>query len=116
MRNYEEKLQTACYHWFTLQYSIYRGLLFHVPNGGSRKSAAEGARFKRMGVVPGVADFVFLFNKTAYLIELKSGSGKQQDTQKDFQNTVEKHGFEYHIIHSVDGFRKLIDSIIKKEL
>ena len=87
MRNHEEeKLQTACYDWFIMQYGIYRGLLFHVPNGGSRKSASEGARFKRMGVVAGVSDFVFLFNKTAYLIELKSGRGKQRGSQKEFES------------------------------
>ncbi len=31
-------------------------LLIHIPNGG-RRNAREGARFKRMGVRPGVSDY-----------------------------------------------------------
>ena len=48
---------------------------FHVPNGGSR-NAAEGARFKAIGVKAGVPDLVFLAYQRFYLLEFKEPGGK----------------------------------------
>lgn len=48
---------------------------FHVPNGGSR-NAAEGARFKAIGVKAGVPDLVFLAHHRFYCLEFKEPGGK----------------------------------------
>jgi hypothetical protein len=48
---------------------------FHVPNGGSR-NAAEGARFKAIGVKAGVPDLIFLAHQRFYCLEFKEPNGK----------------------------------------
>lgn len=48
---------------------------FHVPNGGSR-NAAEGARFKAIGVKAGVPDLMFLAHQRFYCLEFKEPGGK----------------------------------------
>lgn len=56
---------------------------FHVPNGGSR-SAAEGGRFKAIGVKAGVPDLVFLAYQRFYLMEWKEpGKGTLSKAQRE---------------------------------
>jgi hypothetical protein len=107
----EDRLQQSCYVWFHNEYPELRGLLFHVPNGGAR-NGFEAKKFKWMGVVPGVADLIFLFNKKAYFIELKTEKGTQSKVQKEWENTVIVQGFNYHILRSLEEFQRLIKSII----
>jgi len=107
----EDRLSQECYLSFHNKYPQYRGLLFHVPNGGAR-DAREGAKFKSMGVFRGVCDYILLWNKKIYLIELKTEEGRQSKDQLYWQNLVEKHGFEYSIIKDSTQFIKYIESII----
>lgn len=53
---------------------------FHVPNGGSR-NAAEGARFKQIGVKAGIPDLVFFAYSRFYLMEWKVPNGRAPETQ-----------------------------------
>lgn len=107
----EDRLQQECYLWFHSEYPCYRGLLFHVPNGGARNSR-EGAKFKAMGVFPGVADLIFIFGGRFFAIELKTILGTQSDKQKYWQDLVEKQGGEYFIVRSLDAFKRLIKTIM----
>jgi hypothetical protein len=61
MKKSEDRIQQECYRWFHNTYPELRGLLFHVPNGGKR-DGREAKKLKTMGVVPGVADLIFLYN------------------------------------------------------
>lgn len=109
----EDQLQETCFRWFSLKYSSLFGLLFHVPNGGTR-SKREAVKFKRIGVIAGVPDFIFLFNGKAYGIELKVAPNKQTDNQKRIQEAFELQDIEYHLVYSFEEFTKLIDTIVKK--
>lgn len=72
----------------------------HVANE-RRCSPREGAFLKQMGVLPGVADFVFVtFPARVSFLEVKRPGGKLTDSQKEFRNRVEKLGCEYDIAHS----------------
>jgi len=55
--NYEDNLTIASFKLIRNKYGVHtkRLISFHVPNGGNR-NAREGAKFKRMGVVPGIPD------------------------------------------------------------
>ena len=78
MRHRESDLQIACVRWFTMQYPQYRGLLFAVPNGGSR-NRIEAARMKAEGTVAGVSDLILLVPRGhfgALCIELKTENGQ----------------------------------------
>ena len=107
----EDALQQLCYMWFHNTYPQYRGLLFHVPNGGSR-NAREGKKFKQIGVVAGVADLLFLFNGKCYCLELKTEVGRQSKKQQDWQDLVERNDFNYFVIRDVDTFKNYIKTII----
>ena len=106
----EDDLQMQCVTWFRLQFPKFARLLHHSPNGG-RRNAREGARFKKMGVQPGFPDLVLLVASQdchALFIELKSATGRQEDSQKEYQALVEAQGYRYALVRSFDEFKKLI--------
>ena len=108
----EDDLQMQCVTWFRLQFPKYARLLHHSPNGG-RRNAREGARFKKMGVQPGFPDLVLLIASQdchALFIELKSATGRQEDSQKEYQALVEAQGYRYALVRSFDEFKKLIEN------
>ena len=108
----EDDLQMQCVTWFRLQFPKFARLLHHSPNGG-RRNAREGARFKKMGVQPGFPDLVLLVASQdchALFIELKSATGRQEDSQKEYQALVEAQGYRYALVRSFDEFKKLIEN------
>ena len=107
----EDQLTAACYQWWHEHYAEYRGLLWHVPNGGARH-LAEANRFKAMGVFPGVSDFLLLWNSRLYCFELKVGTNKQSDHQEYWQMMVEGEGAEYFLIKDLNTFKWTIRNII----
>ena len=66
-------------------------LWFHVPNGG-RRNPIEGAQFKRMGVLAGVADLIILHRGHAYGLELKSETGRPSVAQMEFMSRLTQAG------------------------
>ena len=82
----ENNEQETVIEWAELAARRYPalGLLFHVPNGGKR-SIAEAARFRRMGVKAGVPDLVLPVARGQYhglYIELKAHGGTASPNQK----------------------------------
>lgn len=115
MRHREHELQVASVRWFRLQYPEYAPLLFAVPNGGARDKR-EGARLKAEGVTAGVADLLLLVPRVeqdeegaayyipALCIEMKTDKGRQQATQHAWQTAVEREGYKYIVVRSLDEF------------
>lgn len=106
----EDDLQMQCVRWFQLQFPQFSRLLHHSPNGGKR-NAREGARFKQMGTQAGFPDLILLVAANGYhalMLELKTRTGRQQDSQKDYQKRVEEQGYRYVVIRSFDQFRETI--------
>lgn len=96
--------------WFRLQYPSIARLIFAVPNGGSR-NGREAAKMKGEGVTAGVADVILLKASSGYAslcIEFKTEKGRQQQTQKDWQQVVEENGNKYVICRSFDSFRDIV--------
>ena len=111
----EHHIQCACVNWFRYQYPEYRSLLFAVPNGGARSKATAG-RLKAEGVVAGVADMLLLVPSCGYhglCIEMKTKTGKQSDSQKEWQKEVKKKGYKYVVCRSLDEFIEIIDEYIE---
>lgn len=81
---------------FVINYLRWNGIYcFTVPNGGKR-DVKTGAYLKKEGQLAGVADLVLcLPNGEAVFVELKAGENGQQESQKRFQENVEKLGFRY---------------------
>ncbi len=76
-----EEYAIHCALWALYQTAGKPGtFLFHPANKAS--SAKEGARFKRMGVVPGIPDLVGSIEGRFYGLEIKTESGHLSDVQQ----------------------------------
>lgn len=70
---------------------------------------------KSEGVTAGVADVLFLYPNSEYhglCIEFKTNTGRQQKSQKCFQQAVEAQGYQYAIVRSIDDFIELVKNYI----
>ena len=111
----EDDLQMQCVSWFRLQYPQLARLLHHSPNGG-RRDAREGARFKQMGTQAGFPDLILLVAAQGYhalLLELKTRTGRQQDSQKEYQQLAEAQGYRYVVIRSLEAFMDEVNTYMK---
>jgi hypothetical protein len=110
MKHEESQIQRNCVTWFRLQYPSIACLLFAVPNGGARNKR-EAAIMKGEGVTAGVADVILLYPSSGFhslCIEFKTEKGKQQPSQKKWQELIETYGYKYVICRSFDDFRNTI--------
>ncbi|MBQ8051657.1 MAG: VRR-NUC domain-containing protein [Bacteroidaceae bacterium] len=110
----EHRIQCACVRWFRYQYPTLRHNLFAVPNGG-RRDLVTGAKMKAEGVLAGVADLILLKSNNHYgalLIEMKTRTGRQADTQRDWQRRIEQDGYKYVICRSLDDFIREITTYL----
>lgn len=91
--NLEDKYQCAFVKAFRIQFPDI--LMWHTPNGGMR-NIAEAAKFKRMGVLPGIPD-VFIAEprrgKHGMFIELKTEKGAVSEYQKKILPKLEGVGY-----------------------
>lgn len=111
----EHRLQCQCVRWFALQYPKLRGRLFAVPNGGKR-DVTTAAKLKAEGVVAGVADLILLVRNSKYgalLIEMKTRTGRQSDSQKEWQKIV-GGDYKYVVCRSVEDFINKVNSYLNQ--
>lgn len=101
-RRDEHNLQEACVKYFDATRKDSQRL-FHINN--KAKNAIEGAKFKRMGVRKGIADFCLICDKgTVVWIELKKSDGRQSKEQKAFQTLCADLGHQYVIVRDLVEF------------
>lgn len=115
MLNIESRIQQACVRWFRLRYPRYAGLLYAIPNGGKR-DAVTGAILKAEGALAGVADlFLSVPNRSCHglYIEMKTRKGRQQESQRRFQEAVEGEGYKYALCRSVDDFIAEVEGYLR---
>lgn len=107
-RDDEHKLQSACVRWYRLQYPKMRHNLFSVPNGGKR-DAVTAAKMKEEGALAGVADLILLKSNRFYgalLIEMKTKTGSQSESQKEWEQKIVNDGYKYVVVRSLDEFQR----------
>lgn len=105
-RHEEHRIQSAAFRWFRSQFPHMRHNLFAIPNAG-RRSEREGAYMKEEGLLPGVADVALMFPNKSYhacFFEFKTKTGRQSDSQKEWQKKIIQDGFKYVVIRSVEEF------------
>lgn len=110
--NSEDQLQAACYQWFWNTYPTLRRTLWHVPNGGQR-NAREGAKFKAMGVVAGVADLHWLYRGRLIVFELKVGSNTLSSAQVEWRTAIIAAGATWHEIRSLEQFQQVVKAALQ---
>lgn len=113
----EDDLQKACARYLALHPA--KPLFFHVPNGGARNKI-EGAKFKMMGVRPGVSDLIILeprqghFVSYGYMIELKSKGGRLHSSQHSFLTDAFVKGYNVAVCWNFDSFKAVVDKYLEK--
>lgn len=108
MKHTESKLQQVCVKWFRMQYPNL--LIYAIPNGGKR-GIITAKIMSAEGVLAGCGDLHIPIARGQYhslYIEMKSATGRQQDSQKEFQRKVESFGNAYKICRSFDEFRETV--------
>ena len=107
----EARLQAACFQWCWNEFPETRRLMFHVENERSGSNVVDGARRVAMGLVAGVSDLILLMPRGKWhglCIEMKTPTGDQREKQWEWQMLVEKQGYRYEIIRTIEDFKALI--------
>lgn len=112
----ESEIQQECITWFRENFPILsqEGMLFHIANEGIRLGGM-GARFKREGIVKGVADLCLCLPRQGYgalYIEMKRHGTYQRPEQKAWQAAVEKYGNKYVVCRSREEFAEIVKSYL----
>lgn len=90
-------------------------LLFHVPNGGKR-NAKEAARFKAMGVKPGVPDLCLPVPMNGFAglyIEMKYDKNKPTDHQKEWIKALKEQGYKVVVCYGAQEATQELESYLQ---
>lgn len=117
MKHIEDNEQIMLFDWARLQSAKYPELerLFHIPNGGKR-DAREAARFKRMGVKPGVPDLFLPVPRGKYhglFIEMKAPKGKATENQKQWLKSLSENGYAVYVCFGFNEAQRKIISYLE---
>lgn len=117
----EGQEQATLMSWAGMQSCVYPelGLLFHIPNGGSR-SKAEAGRFKAEGVRAGVPDLMLPVARGEYhglFIELKRlDGGTVSQEQKTWLRELKEQGYYATICLGWESASRVIRAYLDGEL
>ena len=79
--------------------------MFSVPN----ESVGSQQRKVNTGLLKGVSDTIIIHKGVCMFVEFKTLTGVISPFQKDFKEKVEKQGFKYYLIRSLEEFKKIIE-------
>lgn len=101
--------------WNEARYPCLKYLM-HCPNGGKR-SVIEAAKFKRMGVRPGVPDLLLPIasprqSYQGFACELKSSIGTTTASQDDWLQMLDQSGYKTCVCRSLDEFVTAISTYL----
>ncbi len=109
-RHIESNIQRGCVEWFRLAYPEY--VIFSIPNGGSRNKL-EASNLKKEGALAGASDLVIVAERAVLFVEMKAPKGRQQESQRQFQEKVERLGHQYIICRGVSEFKLKVERWLK---
>jgi len=139
MNKSHDRIQQELYVYLWNKYPQTRGCCWHTPNEFSQddyfKNRVLGVigkqnwlsklidecktrniifmkRRKDIGVLKGVTDLVFHYKGILYMFDIKIGTDKLSDAQKDFIKANEAQGGKFFKIGSVEQGKGIIDKIM----
>jgi len=87
-------------------------LFFSVPNEVvshyKRKEYGTVQRLKNMGLTPGCADLVIIWQGRAFFLEVKTATGRLSSAQTLFKAAARSVGSKYAIVRSVGDVQKTL--------
>lgn len=109
--NTEDKIQFEIIKWFRNNYCLNnqnpRGLIFSVPNGGTRNKL-EAMKMKSTGLLPGASDLIVIMNGRILFLEVKTETGRLSDVQVEFGQRIKANGFDYAVAYGLDHAKNII--------
>lgn len=109
----EAKIQQEIVCFFRNNYQrkgVDKGIIFSVPN----ERAGGYMAMKDLlltGLLSGVSDLIVVLEGKVLFVEVKNSIGKQSPKQKLFQSQIENLGFQYHLVRTLDEFKKVINEV-----
>lgn len=102
----EAQIQQSIFKWyhnnFCLSHHDPQHIVFSVPNESS--NVKEQIYKKSLGLISGVSDLVIITESEVFFVEVKTSTGKQSKNQKNFQSKIERLGYRYLLVRSLDDF------------
>jgi hypothetical protein len=101
MKHIEDREQIALITWVRLMAKKYPALdlVFHTPNGGYR-DIRTAAKFKAMGLKPGVWDVFVPVPAPGLWVEMKAGKGRLTPAQVSFRAGLVDAGYTFVVAYS----------------
>ena len=104
----EFNIQQDIVVWFRNTYCLKhhspRYAIFSVPN----EAAYKNKSFAQTGLMVGVSDLIVVIDGKTIFFEVKTETGKQSPKQIEFEETVKNLNQDYHLVRSLEGFKKII--------
>ena len=96
----EDGIQRVCASYLEAQESYRKDFIWWHTINGVNSTPAHIAKFKRMGMRPGVPDLIICFGHTIGFVELKAEKGRMEESQLTFQADCIHIGLQYWIIRT----------------
>lgn len=101
----EDYIQNQCFIYFHNRYRNV-GLFVSIPNDES--NPVQSRRKSLTGRYKGAADVVIVLNGGRVLwVEFKLPTGRQSDSQKDFEKRITEFGHKYYVCRSIEAFKDI---------
>lgn len=118
-------LQFLCFRWLWNNYPELRYLFWGTFNDVKQVEKIIGpmsprqrmvilSKMKSLGLVKGVLDFMFYYDKKLYVMDFKIGSDKLSKEQLEFIDKIKKQGGEGYEVRSLEQFKNLLQNILEK--
>lgn len=118
-----DRLQFECFTWLWNSHPEIRQLFFSTFNDikqvekiiGNVKNARRIilSNMKSLGMVKGVLDFMFYYDRVLHVIDFKVGSDKLSPEQKSFIKQIEAQGGKAYEVRTVEEFKDIINGILR---
>lgn len=109
-------------HMIQVAITQYLGFMnypfFAIPNGGQRHPGVA-RKLKAEGVQAGVADLFIMIpnaNRNGLFVEVKTATGKQSESQKQFQAKCTLWNYAYVLVRSLDDMIQILDDYNKNKI
>ena len=104
----EAKIQQEIVVFFRNNYQrLDKGIIFSVPN--ERKGGYMAMKDLLLtGLLSGVSDLIVILDDRVLFVEVKNEKGKQSEKQIKFESQVNNLGFKYHLIRTLEEFKRII--------
>lgn len=105
----ESDIQILVADWLRLYESARDFIFLAISNEGTdRAHIARLMKLIRMGMKPGAADILIIWQGRAYFLELKTAKGEQSADQLDFMENCDRLGIPYAVARSFEEAQKII--------